>query len=110
MTGPAQRRLLAADLDGDGAVQTGEIAVAAGAASASTRARLITTHARADADSDGIVSAAELAVHAGAESLKQVSEAEAAMSRAVLAFDLDGDGAVTMAEVKRALVVLDPPA
>lgn len=106
----AQRRLLAADLDGDGAVQTGEIAVAAGAASASTRARLITTHARADADSDGIVSAAELAVHAGAESLKQVSEAEAAMSRAVLACDLDGDGAVTMAEVKRALVVLDPPA
>lgn len=104
----ALRRLLAADLDGDGAVGSDEIAVAAGAASATTRARLITTHARADADSDGTVSPAELADHAGAESLRQVSEADAALARAVLACDQDGDGAVTMAEVRRALVALDP--
>jgi hypothetical protein len=106
----AQRRLLAADLDGDGTVGSGEISVAANAASATTRARLITTHARADADSDGSVSPAELAAHAGAESLRQVSEADAAMARAVLACDQDGDGQVTMPEVKRALAALDAAA
>lgn len=106
----AQRRLLAADLDGNGAVARDEVMVAAGAASATTRARLITTHARADTDSDGTVSPAELAAHAGAESLARVSEAKAAMARAVLACDQDGDGAVTLAEVRRALVVLDPAA
>ena len=104
----AQRRLLAADLDGNGAVDKDEIAVAAGAAGATTRARLITTHARADTDSDGVVSAAELRTHAGAESLRQVSEPKAAMARAVLACDQDDDGSVTMAEVRRALAVLDP--
>lgn len=103
----AQRRLLAADLDGDARVAADELAVAAGAASATTRARLITTHARADADSDGVVSAAELAAHAGAESLRQVTEADAAYARAVLACDQDGDGQVTMAEVRRALAAMD---
>ena len=106
----AQRRLIAADLDGDGAVSTVEIGIAAGAASATTRARLITTHARADADSDGTVSTEELAAHAGAESLRQVSEAEAAMALAVLACDQNSDGQVTMSEVKRALAALDSAA
>lgn len=106
----AQRRLLAADLDGDGAVSGAELATAAGAASAATRARLITTHSRADADGNAVVSRDELAAHAGAESLRQVSEAEAAMARAVLACDQNGDNAVTMAEVRRALAVLDPGA
>ena len=106
----AQRKMLAADLDGDGGVAADELGVAAGAAGATGRARLITTHAKADADSDGTVSPAELAAHSGAESLRQVTEAEAAMARAVLACDQDGDGAVTFAEVRRALVALDPDA
>ena len=106
----AQRRLLAADLDGNGAVTGAEIAVAAGAAGATTRARLITTHARADADADGTVTPAELAAHAGAEALRMVSEPEAALARAVLACDQDADGQVTMAEVRRALAALDPAA
>ncbi len=106
----ALRRLLAADLDGDGAIAPAELAVAATAASATTRARLITTHARADADGDGSVGPDELAAHAAAESLSRVSEADAAMSRAVLACDQDGDRKVTMAEVRRALTALDPAA
>jgi len=104
----AQRRLLAADLNGDGAIAPDELSVAAGAAGATARGRMIVTHARADADSDGTVSPDELAAYAGAEALRLVSEADAAMARAVLACDQDGDARVTMAEVKRALAALDP--
>ncbi len=103
----ALRRLLAADLDGNGAVATSEISVAAGAASAATRARLITTHSRADTNGDGVVDAFELSAHARAESLRAVSESEVALLRAVLSCDQDGDGAVDMAEVKRAILGLD---
>lgn len=104
----AQRRLLAAYLNGNGAVATDEIAVAAGAASATTRGRLLMTHARADTDGDGTVSPDELAIHAGAEALRGYSEVEAQMARAVLACDQDGDGQTTLAEVRRALAALDP--
>ena len=106
----ALRKLLAADMNGDGAIAPDELAVAAGVAGATTRGRLITTHARADSNSDGSVSASELTTHAGAEAMRLVSAADAAMTRAVLACDQDGDARVTLAEVKRALAALDPAA
>jgi len=106
----AQRRLLAADLDGNGAVAPAELSVAAGALGARARGRLITTHARADADGDGTVAPAELAVHAGAEAMRLVPEPEAAYMRALLACDQDGDGLVTLVEVRRSLAALDQAA
>lgn len=106
----AQRRLLAADLDANGAIGTDEIGVAAAAASARSRGKLFALHARADADGDGSVSAVELTAHAGAEALAAFTEAEAQAARSVLACDQDGDGHVTLFEVRRALAALEQAA
>ena len=106
----ALRRLLAADLDGDGAVTAVEMAVAAAAASATQRGRLWALQARADADGNGVVSAVEVGVHAQAEAMKGFSEARAQAARAILGFDGDGDGWVTLDEVRAVVEALNEAA
>ena len=106
----AVRALLAMDLDGDGAVASDEVGFAAAAASAASRARLWGLFAKADADGDGQVSPGETTTQAAAAALKRFSEAKAQAVRALLAFDRDGDGMVTLEEVAAGVAALDEAA
>ena len=102
----ALRQLAAADLDFDGAVNADELAALAAAASAKTRGRLWALHEAADQDGNRVVSAAETAVWARAEAMRLFSPAEEAVARAVLTFDADANGWVTLDEVKAAVAAL----
>ena len=96
------RRMIEADLDGDGTVQVAEIAVIAAAAEARLRGRITQNHILADADGDGAVNAAEAAARAEAFAMEQVSEGDAARAMALMGLDMDGDGQLTLAEVRDA--------
>lgn len=101
-----KRRLMLADLDDDGAVTTGELAVLLAADGAGPRGRLAVAHMRADADGDGTVSAAELSAHARAAA--QVLPPGLTDLRTLMALDRDGDGALGLAEVRRGIADLLP--
>jgi hypothetical protein len=109
--GRAAGRILAADLDADGAVTGAEAAAAGAALSAGARARLMRLVDGADANRDGRVSAPEISAAAEAAALRAVTEAEVARDMGLLSLDLDGDGAVTLAEVREAaaLAAAAPP-
>ena len=102
----ALRRLQGADLDGDGAVTSGELGLVAAASSAAQRGRLAGYFVLADGDDDGTVSAPELSGYAGAAGLAAYDEGKAARLRAVMAFDADGDGRVTLAEAGAGVAAL----
>ena len=99
-------RLMRADLDGDGAVQTAEMAVLAASVAAEDRGKLAVLFARADTDGDGKVAPAEIQAYAGAAGQASYSDAKAGQLRAVMAFDGNGDGRVTLDEVKSGLTAL----
>jgi hypothetical protein len=99
----ALRRLLAADLDADGAVTAAEMAVLAAAAEARDRGPLIALQAEADRDADGTASAPELMAAAQEEALRSYPERKAALLRDLFRFDADKDGRVTLAEVRSAV-------
>lgn len=99
----AMRRLLAMDLDGDGAVAAAELAVVQRAAGAEARGRLARQFAAADGDGDGAVDRGEITAAGRAEGLRVLDEGEADLLRAVLRLDADGDGAVTAAEVSEGI-------
>ena len=99
----AMRRLLGADLDGDGAIGGAEMRVKAAASAASARGRLILYFGKADLDGDDLVSADELQAYANMVAQQTYSEDKAAAVYAILGFDKNGDGQVTLAEVKAAI-------
>jgi hypothetical protein len=102
----AQRRLTGADLDGDGAISGAELRVSAAAASAAARGRMLLYFGKANADGDDLVTAPELRAHAEAVALKSFSEAKAAAVYAVIGFDSNGDGRVTVDEVRRQVMAV----
>jgi hypothetical protein len=102
----ALRRLLAVDLDADGAVAAEEVALAARAAGAEGRARLLRAQAAADGDGDGTVSAGELGLWAEGQARAAFSPADEGEARAILAFDGNADGRVTLTELRAGLAVL----
>ena len=106
----AVRVLMAMDLDGDGALGRDELGFAAAASAASTRGRLWVLFGKADLDGDEVISPQEVAAQAEAAALRSFTEAEAQAVRALMAFDADGDGAVTVEEVAQAVAELDVPA
>jgi hypothetical protein len=98
----ALRRMLAMDLDADGAVDGDELAVTQRAASAQGRGRLERQFRAADLDGDGRVDAGEMAANARAAGLRALGEDEARMLRALLTLDRDGNAAVSVDEIETA--------
>ncbi|WP_299690944.1 hypothetical protein [uncultured Tateyamaria sp.] len=101
------RRLLEADLDNDLNVTRAERDVQIAAASATMRGRLLIWHRAADANRDGTATWAEMRAHAQARSEAGLSARARAGMRAMLVFDLDGDGRVVLDEVLEAVDALD---
>ncbi len=99
------RRLLLADLDGDGALRRRELDVLIAASGARARGRLLMAFDVADGDRDGTVSARELMGWAQAEAMREVSQADEILLLSFMAFDIDGNGAVTLAEIRAAIEV-----
>lgn len=97
------RRMLQADIDGDGDIALAELRALQHVSSARQRGLLELEHRRADVDRDGAVNARELHAAADARAHDALSEVDAAGYRALLGFDLDLDGAVTLDEVIRAV-------
>ncbi|AZL60438.1 hypothetical protein EI545_17375 [Tabrizicola piscis] len=103
----AMRRFLAMDLNNDGAVERAELAVILRAASATSRGRLERQFAAADSDRDDRVSASEIRAEGQAAALRALTEAEAAILRALMTLDADKDGALRADEFRMAVKLLD---
>lgn len=99
----ALRRLQGADLDGDGTIAGAEMRVKGATEAAPARGRLNVYFGKADLDRDDAVSAVELHAYANAVAQKSFSEDKAAAVYAILAFDKNGDGRVTLTEAKAAI-------
>ena len=104
--GSALRQLAVADLDFDGAVKADELAVLAAAASAKMRGRLWAQFEAADGDADRMISDAETKAWVRAEGMRRFTPADEAIARAVLTFDADANGWVTLDEVRAAVAAL----
>ncbi len=94
------RRLIEADLDADGRVTTDEVTVIAAASEARFRGRVMMGHAAADADGDGTVTDGEARTWAQAFAMDRVSDADAARALSLMGLDLDGDGRLTLTELR----------
>lgn len=95
----AMGRLLAGDLDNDGAISSAELATLVANASAAERGRLQLSFTAADADLGGLVTAEELRLSGQVKALELFDETEAADWRQFMLFDLDRNGRVAMTEV-----------
>lgn len=104
----AMRRFLGMDLDNDGAVTRAEHAVSLRAASASARGRLERLFTATDKNADDRISAEEMRLGAAAAGLRAVTPQEEATLHALMALDGDANGALTLDELRAALVRLDP--
>jgi len=102
----AFNRLQGADLDGDGAVAGAEMRVSAASEAASARGRLVLNFAKADADGDDLVTEVELRAYANAAAQKAFSEDKAAAIYAIMGFDTNDDGRVTLPEVRAAIATV----
>lgn len=100
------RWMLEADLNADLAVSAAERDVLVGAASASMQDRLRTWHQTADGDGNEIVSWSELQQHAAAKAELELSSQARDTMRAMVVFDLDGDGWIALGEVLESVKLL----
>lgn len=98
--------LLAADLDGDGQITREEMLGAAQAMKASARAGLSRDFDAADGDGDKVVTAVELALAGDAAALSVLRPDRMAAVKVIMGFDADGDGRVTLDEVKAGVQAL----
>lgn len=98
--------LLAADLDADGTVTRDEVLLAEGAAGASARGKLEKAFLAADADGNAMVTPVEMTEFGLAAALAAYSPAAMAKITVLMGFDADGDGKVTVSEVRMGLAGL----
>lgn len=103
------RRFLAMDLDADGTVDRAELQVSQRAGNADARGRMERQFLAADADGDGRADAAELADQGRLAGLRAISDDEAGFLRGLMVLDADGNGALTGAEVAKAVRGLEKP-
>lgn len=102
----ALRDLLAADLDNDGAVTRAEAERLMQVLSARGRGGFLLSFTAADGDGDGRADPAELRQMAEAAGLARLGAREAEALQAVLAFDADRDGAVSLPELRAGVAAL----
>jgi hypothetical protein len=103
----AIRRLLAMDLDNDATITRDELGVTLRAASATARGRLERQFTAADTNADARIDSAEMRAQGQAAALRALTEEEAGVLRALMSFDADQDGALTLVELRAALLQLD---
>ncbi len=106
------RDLLAADLNNDGGVTGDEVATLAPLLGARERGRLVRAFGQGDGDGDDVLTAGELLAVAEKAAQRRISESAAGGLRGLMAFDLDGNGLVSSAEladVVAAIVKIAPP-
>jgi hypothetical protein len=97
------RRMMLADLDGDGTAGREEVAVLVQAASANSRGRILLAFEAADTDDDGTVTAPEMGARSADAGVKAVSVAKVAAMRGLMALDRDGNGLLSLDEVREGL-------
>lgn len=102
----ALRDLLVADLDGDGAVTGAELAGYLPVLSARGRGGFALLVAQADGNGDGDLDAAEVAAAARTAAEAALSPRRLEAMRSLLAFDADGDGTVSLAELHGGVAAL----
>jgi hypothetical protein len=98
--------LLMADLDGDGVINREEVTVAEDALASAGRSRLEAVFEKADADGNAVISTAELADLGEAAAQAAISPSRMAQAKILMGFDADGDGKVTLTEVRQGLAGL----
>ncbi|MGV8985002.1 MAG: EF-hand domain-containing protein [Cypionkella sp.] len=98
--------LIGADLDGDGTVTREEITLTEAAASAAARRKLEKVFVAADVDGDATVSVEELSDFGAMAAMSAISPAQMAQTKVLMGFDADGDGKVTLNEVREGLAGL----
>lgn len=103
------RRLLVADLDDDLRIDSRALDLAIRTASATMRGRITGWHMAADADANGRADFAEMRRWAQATALAEVSGADEKAITGLMIFDLDGDGRVSVPELRRAITLLGQP-
>ncbi|MCX8507676.1 MAG: hypothetical protein ORN49_02150, partial [Rhodobacteraceae bacterium] len=94
----AAERIMQADLDNDGTVVRAELDNLIAISPEGTRGRLETAWRLADADGNGAVSSPEVRAYADRQALKGLTEDQAAVLRAYLVMDGNGDGVLTVDE------------
>ncbi len=102
------RRLMVADLDNDQVVKVSEIKQLMAAERAGKRGLLLLGFQAADVNKDAVVSQAEMQNHAQIKAMAAVSVEEAERKRALMAFDLNGDGRVQIDEVAQVVEAFAP--
>ncbi|QBF32744.1 EF-hand domain-containing protein [Thalassococcus sp. S3] len=100
------RKMLLADLDGDGRVTQEELRALIAASAARSRGALLLFHKAADRDDDGIVTLDEMRRQAQTVALADVTEADEALLLSFMSFDLDENGFVSLEEIGAAITVL----
>jgi len=104
------RRLMVADLDNDHAIKLAEIRVLIASERAGKRGLLLLGFQAADQNHDTIVTQVELQNHAQIRAMAALSVEEVLRMRALMEFDLNGDGLVQISEVARVVEAISPEA